>query len=312
MTPSQNSFVSHFQSRSIKRATLITALAFALPACTSMQSNEFAAAGLEVKPHSLQHEDIDSAFAQGLRYLNEGNAAAAEQSFTRVLKVKPRNAEASLGLAESQLSLSRFDEAITTFREVAQKPKHYAVATQGQGIALLLKGHRALAKERLESAVADDPTLWRAWSALGQLKDSEHSWAESEIAYRTALENNPNAGSVHNNLGMSFLTQGRTEEALIRFEEALLVDPSLMPARSNRQIALSILGRYKEALENVSDEDRHVALNNIGYIAMTRGDLKRAHFLLNRSAEMSPVYYAVAEQNLNRVKQAMSHKQIVQ
>ena len=43
-------------------------------------------------------------------------------------------------------------------------------------------------------------------------------------------------------------------------------------------------------------------LNNIGYVAMLRGDYESADVFLNRAIDESPVFYDTAEQNLERLK----------
>ena len=43
-------------------------------------------------------------------------------------------------------------------------------------------------------------------------------------------------------------------------------------------------------------------LNNIGYVAMLRGDYESADVFLHRAIDESPVFYDTAEQNLERLQ----------
>lgn len=76
----------------------------------------------------------------------------------------------------------------------------------------MLGQHRA-AEDDLRKAVGRDPSLWRAWNGLAQIQDGERAWTASRGSYEKALTVVPDSPVVHNNLGFSFMMQGRVEEA---------------------------------------------------------------------------------------------------
>lgn len=295
---------SHARART--RISSLIALSFGLSACalSDLASEDFDK--LTATPETIEHIDVDSALAQGLKALSEGRAIEAQENFSRILRIEPESTEATLGLAESYLSLGQGSEALALFTQLESDPAHKSQAIQGQGLAHYRNGERGLARERLQLAVGVDPTLWRTWNALGQLSDAEEAWDEAATAYQNAIENNPRAASPYNNDGMSLLMQGKLEAALARFSEALRINPDFSTAQTNRQICLSMMGRYEDALQGTPKSQRYIALNNIGYIAMTRGDLKKARYYFNLSAEESPSYYEKAEENLQKVEHLLS------
>ncbi|TNE57874.1 MAG: tetratricopeptide repeat protein [Alphaproteobacteria bacterium] len=284
----------------------ILGLLMALPACSPdlLGKQDFSAP--PDSPATLEHSEVNSIFARGLKQLASGDAEAAQTSFSKVLAAEPDNKDALLGLAESNLSLGHTTDALTLYRDLEADETFQARALQGQGLAYLRDGQNALALTKLSEAVDADQSLWRSWNAMGQIYDSQKAWDEANNAYAFGLSQNPGSIALRNNVGMSLLLQDRPEDALTHFEAALNIDPRNKTAASNRQIALAKLGRYAEALEGVNQQERYIALNNIGYIAMLKGDLKRARHYFNLAAEESPAYYKIAEENLKRVEQMLA------
>lgn len=94
------------------------------------------------------------------------------------------------------------------------------------------------------------------------------------------------------------LMQGRVDAALADLGAALRHDPALRPARENMRLALAWDGQYTLALAGAEDDDLARALNNVGYVALLRGDHDKAEALLLRAIEADPAYNAVATRNL--------------
>jgi Flp pilus assembly protein TadD len=305
MRQGKNMAMEHYGGL-FKAKALTFMLFLGLSACANNDLLEGAPDQLAASPETLQHLDVDSALAQGLRLLSEGKAEEAQKSFSRILKIEPETPKATLGLAESYLSLGQGEAALELFSALEGEAELKTLAIQGQGLAHYRMGNSQLAKEKLSQATTEDNKLWRAWNVLGQLADTEKTWEVADNHYVTAIEQNPRAASPLNNHGMSLLMRGNFPAALARFNESLALNPRSATAQSNRRIALSMMGRYEDALQGVPSEERHIALNNVGYIAMTRGDLKEARYYFNLSAEESPTYYETAEENLNSVEHLLA------
>ena len=131
----------------------------------------------------------------------------------------------------------------------------------------------------------------------------EQQWDRSVLAYRAALEIQPNSAVLHNNLGFSFVLQNRPADAAAEFVIALKRDPQLAVARANLRLALAAQGRYEEALIDVPKDEYARALNNAGFVAMMRGDYAQAESYLSRAMENSPAFNEVASRNLNHLQQ---------
>lgn len=223
----------------------------------------------------------------------------ASTLFQRVLRETPENPRARLGLAESYLGLGVYEEALRIFRELGENPEVGIQALQGKGIVLLLKGDSRNAYEALSEVVAERPRMWRAWNAIGRYHDIHENWQGAAEAYRNALAAAPAtaAAMIHNNWGMSAMAQRRYGEAVARFNEAIERDRSFRVAKSNLRLALAFQGRYAEAMSGVTDMERPTALNNVGFVAMMRGDHARAEAYFLRALESSPTFHNIAAKN---------------
>src|SRR5207245_2009138 len=70
---------------------------------------------------------------------------------------------------------------------------------------------------------------------------------EAEAAFRRVLHQGGNRAYVHNNLGIVYQQQGKEQEALTEFREALRLDPGYAAPRVGLGASLLALGRVTEA-----------------------------------------------------------------
>ncbi len=88
------------------------------------------------------------------------------------------------------------------------------------GIAYLHQGDVALAKDKLDRALAEDPSSADVHSARAMLFERMHNPATADAEFRTSLRLAPHDPQVVNNYAVYLCQNGRTEEAVRRFEEA--------------------------------------------------------------------------------------------
>jgi Tfp pilus assembly protein PilF len=250
-----------------------------------------------------------------IRVLARGEAAVAaaaydlaEADFRSIVEQEPSNARARLGLAEVHLANGRVDEARDDFAALTKVAEIRAVALQALGLALLAQQGKDSARTPLDLAVAADPSLWRAWNALGLYHASVGDWKKAETQYRKGLDANPRSATLNNNLGFTYLMRREYAKAADSFSRALALDPKLKQARGNLRLALAWQGRYIEALSGTAREDVPAALNDIGYVAMLRNDHAAAEAYFVRAMEASPSFHQAAAQNLEKLKSLTAAK----
>ena len=88
------------------------------------------------------------------------------------------------------------------------------------GIAYLHQGDVALAKDKLDRALAEAPGSADVHSARAMLFDRMHDPEKADAEFRTSLRLAPQDPQVVNNYAVYLCQSGRTEEGVRRFEEA--------------------------------------------------------------------------------------------
>jgi Flp pilus assembly protein TadD len=242
--------------------------------------------------------------------LEKGELSKARILIGRLRSLRPDQPEASLGEGEMELSQGHYAAAIAAFEKLLTVEPVSARAHQGLALAFLLTGRSDAAKKHFDIALGLDPNLWRSWNGLGYYHDVYKQWVESEESYSKAFKLKPESAAVINNRGFSRLLQSQYEQAAEDFLAALRLNPKLTVARTNLQIAFAWLGKYEQALAGVSPETLPRALNNVGYVAMLRGDYSAAEAYFTRAMEASPSYDEQAAANLRRLDALKSNKNI--
>jgi len=210
---------------------------------------------------------------------------------------------------ELQLARGHFDDALALLTPMTSDPGQKARALQGEGIALSMLGRSDKALAALKSATAADPTLWRAWNALGREYDLRRQWDLAMDAYQKALTApGADVAAVLNNRGYHELLQNQLDSASADFVAALGKNPALAAARTNLRITLAMEGHYDRASMTGAGDDRAAVLNNIGLAAAMRGDFVEADKLLNEAIVAKGAYYAKAADNLQFARDLAERK----
>lgn len=214
-----------------------------------------------------------------------------------------RDSRLTLLTAELSLARGQAETALAQFRMAETDPANRAKAMEGEGIALSELGHSEEALQTLQKAVAEDPSAWRAWNALGSEYDNRKDWTQAEAAYDHALADSGAAAIVINNRGYSRLLQNRLDEAVTDFVEALKKKPDLTAARTNLRLAMAMRGDYDRALAGGAQDDQATLLNNAGFAAILRGDYARASDLLGQAMKAKGEFYGRASANLDLARE---------
>lgn len=234
--------------------------------------------------------------------VGEGRYGDAKQILQRVFASDPGNLHGKLLLAEIILATGAPMNAIARFDEITAKKEFVGRSLQGKGLAYFKLKDVSKAQKFLKLAIEKDPTLWRSLNALGYFYDSTQSWAKASKSYDQAIEHRPTMALLHNNRGFSRLLQKRFDESISDLQTAIKLQPDLMIARLNLQLALAWKGDYARATLGAEKNNKGKALNNIGYVALLRGDLRvaEAHFL--RALEADAAYNKTAHRNLSYLR----------
>jgi len=233
---------------------------------------------------------------------DDGNYSEALQIYQLLMVDAPGEPRVQFGVGECLLALGKPAQAKQIFRGLKSNAALHATALQGEGLALLALGQNEPAGIALQEASAADPSLWRSWNALGKLADLRHQPEDAAKFYAKASELNPQSAAVANNAGYSKLISGNAPQAVDLLRRALALDPRSETIQNNLRLAIAADGRYDDALKSTSRDQLPAVLNNVGYVAMQRGDLTAAEGYFARAMETSTSYATVAAKNLEQLK----------
>ncbi len=244
--------------------------------------------------------------------LEGGNKAFDNGQFERALFIYMQALEIEqsaetwyrIGVGKARLGDKAY--AWKALKHSIELDSEFALSHQELGLINLSVGQPEQAELHLTKASELDPSLWRAWNALGVIADIDHRYDEAVLNYQSGLIGSPNSSLLMNNIGYSYYLAGNTEEATRWFGRAIMATRDYKPAVRNLALLYAGQGWYDEAIKTFSKVvDKPQAYNDTGYIAMRNGDYWKASELLTEAIRLSPTYYEKAYENLENVEAAL-------
>lgn len=181
--------------------------------------------------HPVRPKAFDD-YLQG-RYLywnkrTEENLKKAIDHFQSAIKEDPNYAPAYVGMADCYNALGTVQVGTFPPSEV-----------------------RKLAEEAAGKALALDPALAEAYTALGFVKHYNWNWTAAEEDFKRAIELNPNYANAHNFYASFLMSRGRVEESIAASNRARELDPFSLSISVQRGYLLENARRYDEAIEQL-------------------------------------------------------------
>lgn len=238
------------------------------------------------------------------QYGNFSDAVAANRE---LLRREPGNRDALIGLGDAWLALGNAERALGAFDELLKAAPEDVDALEGRSLALLGMGRHEDAAQGFAAVESRAPGRWRTQNGLGLLADLRADYAAAGEFYRRGISANPGEASVWNNHGWSRVMARDYVEAERVLVQALARKPGSPRINANLAVAIAWQGDYQRALMAARrTAEEHVAYNDVGYIAMLRGDLQLAASYFQKAIDLSPVWFERAAANLERVRRAMA------
>ena len=142
-------------------------------------------------------------------------------------------------------------------------------------------------------AVAVTKNNYDAHNRLGRAWASQGRLDEAMRAFQEAVRLNPNLPEVYCNLGRIASSQGRVAEALAYYQKALALQPDSITALCNFGELLRQIGRTDEALEQFQKAveivpDNATSQNNLGYSLSMKGRPDEALVHFQKAVDLDP------------------------
>ena len=151
-----------------------------------------------------------------------------------------------------------FFKAIEQFQTAIDRDPNYALALTGLADCYSLLPDYAVsapedsmsrAEEFARRAIAIDPQLAEPHATLGQIYYNNWQWADSEAAYRRAIELNPNYPTVYHWYSVLLFALGRNEEGGAMITRAHQLDPMSSIISQNFAQLYQMKNDHKTAIE---------------------------------------------------------------
>jgi tetratricopeptide (TPR) repeat protein len=128
---------------------------------------------------------------------------------------------------------------------------------------------------------------------------------EAVAHYKEALRIKPYFADTHSNLGNALVRQGKYQEAIDHFTKALRLRPDFAKAHNGLGVALARQGKYEQAMTHYEEalrikSDYAEARNNLGITLAQQGKIQEAIIQYLQALQIKPAY-ADAHYNLGNL-----------
>ncbi|MBA3542948.1 MAG: tetratricopeptide repeat protein [Chthoniobacterales bacterium] len=158
--------------------------------------------------------------------LHQAKPAEAITHLEEVLRREPQNGDFHADYGYALELGGRKKEALAQYQQALQLSPNSTLAHYNYAMFLTRAGNPVEAKIELEKALALKPDYADAHYDLGNLLYQKGDWEGARTHYLASARVAPKRVAVHNMLGIVFLRQGLTSQALLQFAEALELDPN--------------------------------------------------------------------------------------
>ena len=170
--------------------------------------------------------------------------------FEHALQVTHRNYLAHNNLGAALFYQGKVEEAIDHYYQAIQIRPDYDRAYFNLGNAFAELGNIDTARRYYAKAPSFEPA--EAHNNLGRALAIQGKIEDAIANYLEALALKPDLAEAHNNLGDALARQGEFAEAIDSFSRALALDPKMAETHDNLGRALARQGRIAEAIEHFS------------------------------------------------------------
>lgn len=207
-------------------------------------------------------------------------------------------------LSETLLRAERPHDALKIAMAVAEQAEDSPLAQFTAALSANAVGDKVLAVSFLERSLSLDPANAQVWLTLlgvihghntyGHTGDDDGDHSEVRNLLDRAIEANPASAELHYELGLLLMSEGKPEEAIIVFDDALVHAPADVPnmtlgalARADAKIDLE-KADFLITLAKQLTPANTIIKDVEGWIAFQKGDISKAGRLLDEALTEEP------------------------
>ncbi len=279
------------------------------------------------RAHSLDQVSFRWAYYLALVQSEEGHYAEAVLTLQEALRLDQDYLPAQLKLGDCFLASGRLKEAANLFTGIVRRRPQSAQAYYRLGRVLEKKNDLSGARDSFGKACDLYPNFGAAHYALMRVYERQGNTEAAREELRLYEKNKydvPDGGdrfqaelnAIYTDpgvllaLGVEYGNQGKLQEAVVKHEEALQFDPSLVGAHINLISLYGRLHNYQKAEEHYRqaaqlDPSRSETYYDYGVLLLQQGKIQDAESAFRKSLVLDP-HNAQAHNNLGDVLQRQS------
>jgi len=236
--------------------------------------------------------DPDFTLAYGIcgkAFFLQGKYDEAIHHFREALRIKPSNIRNRNNLGAALLEKGEYDEAIHHFREVLRIEPFNVKGLNNLGAALLGKGEYDQAMHYFQEALRIQPGHAPARKNL-QLAMARAGNQEEARALVQEMPQPSGDPAAHYQLGNTYKAEGKLDEAMEQYQQALSLQPGFLPALNDLALAHMSRGEYDRALPLYMQmielrPDDYIAYYNMACLYAQQDQVEEAVAWLKRAVE---------------------------
>jgi tetratricopeptide (TPR) repeat protein len=209
----------------------------------------------------------------------------------------------AVGQAGSKDALARLTSAMAELKSMAAQP------ILNRAVAAIQAEDWTRAGELVSQALERDKDSGFGWYLLAIVRERLGDFAESILAYETALRLIPEHAEVANDLGRLASRMGMKAEAEKLFQHFLKIYPNHPEALNNLACVIRDQFRYEEAIEVlrpaiVGAPENTLLWNTMGTVVAEQGDFQNADVFFQEALRLDPTFFR-ARFNLGNARLAL-------
>jgi protein O-mannosyl-transferase len=182
----------------------------------------------------------------GVTLTEKGQYEEAISYYRKALEIYPDDAKTQTNLGLILVQTGNVEEAISHYMYVVKIKPEYPGGHANLGIAYLKQNKLDEAMVQFKETLRLDPNYPQMNFYLGVIYLQQEKWDEAIFYLSKELQMNPNSAEVyinlanaHEGLAIVLTKQGKMEDAIAHYKEALRLDPNLETSRKNLEDLLS-------------------------------------------------------------------------
>jgi tetratricopeptide (TPR) repeat protein len=193
-------------------------------------------------------DELENNMKWGNDFYASGNFKKAIEYYDSAIRLKSQYDLAWLMKGNAMSALGWHDEAIECFKKVLEFNPESEEAWYNLGATLYNLGRFDDELACYDKALEIKPDYTKAWNNKGATLHQLGKFEEAVMCYDRVLKLEPDNISVLNNRGVALKNLGDHEEALKSFDRALRKNPEYIDAWLNKGILLHDIQRYADAI----------------------------------------------------------------